>query len=102
MAQTVTLTVAKQCSVCESAESLLWSSGDFSRTLFTSQFSDSGTFEQEQCYKCTRRNGSVMNTVDIPCKLLIVGDAGVGKTCFVQRYINKKYTDKYSWTVGGK
>ena len=30
---------------------------------------------------------------NITCKVVLVGDSGVGKTCIIQRYVNNKYSD---------
>mgnify|MGYP002626302266 CR=1 FL=1 len=30
---------------------------------------------------------------NITCKVVLVGDSGVGKTCIIQRYVNDKYSD---------
>jgi len=32
-------------------------------------------------------------TDNITCKVVLVGDSGVGKTCLIQRYVNDKYSD---------
>ena len=34
-------------------------------------------------------------------KILIVGDGNVGKTSFVQRYVNGQFNKTYKMTVGG-
>lgn len=34
--------------------------------------------------------------------MIIVGDATVGKTSFVQRYVNDVFREDYKGTVGGK
>ena len=39
---------------------------------------------------------------EILFKVLIVGDATVGKTSFVQRYVNDAYRKGYKPTLGGK
>ena len=31
---------------------------------------------------------------NITCKVVLVGDSGVGKTCIIQRYVNNKYSDE--------
>jgi len=33
-------------------------------------------------------------------KIVIIGDTGVGKTCFIERYCNDRYTDTYMPTIG--
>ncbi|XP_034482508.1 ras-related protein Rab-1B-like [Drosophila innubila] len=33
-------------------------------------------------------------------KILMLGDAGVGKTCLLQRFTNKRYTGYYKCTIG--
>ena len=40
--------------------------------------------------------------LEMPVKVIIIGDPGVGKTSLIQRYINQKYTDNYKWTIGGR
>jgi Ras-related protein Rab-7L1 len=35
-------------------------------------------------------------------KVLIIGDPTVGKTSFVQRYVNNLYRRDYKMTIGGK
>lgn len=46
--------------------------------------------------------GKDLQEVIIPGKIILVGDPGVGKTSFVHRYINRKFTGNYKWTVGGE
>lgn len=41
------------------------------------------------------------STVERLYKVLIVGDATVGKTSFVQRYVNDIFRKDYKGTVGG-
>ena len=36
---------------------------------------------------------------NITCKVVLVGDTGVGKTCIIQRYVNNKYSDNVESTV---
>ena len=36
---------------------------------------------------------------DITCKVVLVGDAGVGKTCIIQRYVNNKYKEENESTI---
>ncbi len=43
-----------------------------------------------------------MNEKEILFKVLIVGDAEVGKTSFVKRYVHASYDKGYKSTVGGK
>lgn len=45
--------------------------------------------------------GNIMNHREIIFKILIVGDAEVGKTSFVQRYVNHSFEKNYKVTVGG-
>lgn len=33
-------------------------------------------------------------------KIIILGDAGVGKTCLMNQYVNKKFSTKYRVTIG--
>ena len=35
-------------------------------------------------------------------KVILVGDAGVGKTSFVQRYVDQSFLKDYKATIGGK
>jgi Ras-related protein Rab-7L1 len=35
-------------------------------------------------------------------KIIIIGDPAVGKTSFVQRYVNDSYRRDYKMTIGGK
>lgn len=37
---------------------------------------------------------------EIVLKVLIIGDPNVGKTSFVQRYINNSFRGTYKWTIG--
>jgi len=39
------------------------------------------------------------NNVSIPCKVIVVGDSGVGKTSIIKRYLNT-YNDKEQATIG--
>ena len=43
-----------------------------------------------------------MNEKEILFKILIVGDAEVGKTSFVQRYVHASYDRGYKMTIGGR
>ena len=36
---------------------------------------------------------------NLTCKVVLVGDTGVGKTCIIQRYVNDKYTENTESTV---
>ena len=36
---------------------------------------------------------------NITCKVVLVGDTGVGKTCIIQRYVNNDYSDTNESTV---
>ena len=36
---------------------------------------------------------------NITCKVVLVGDAGVGKTCIIQRYVNNKYKEENESTI---
>lgn len=42
------------------------------------------------------------STVERSYKVIIVGEATVGKTSFVQRYVNEIFREDYKGTVGGK
>lgn len=39
---------------------------------------------------------------EILFKVIIIGDPTVGKTSFVQRYVNDAYRRDYKMTIGGK
>ncbi|GAB1601298.1 ras-related protein Rab-7L1-like [Argonauta hians] len=41
-----------------------------------------------------------MSETEILFKVLIIGDPNVGKTSFVQRYINNTFRGTYKWTIG--
>ena len=36
---------------------------------------------------------------NITCKVVLVGDTGVGKTCIIERYVNKKYSELTESTI---
>jgi Ras-related protein Rab-22 len=36
---------------------------------------------------------------DITCKVVLVGDTGVGKTCIIQRYVNDSYKEENDSTI---
>ncbi len=40
-----------------------------------------------------------MSTDNISCKVVLVGDTGVGKTCIIQRYVNNNYEENVDSTV---
>ena len=40
-----------------------------------------------------------MENDNITCKVVLVGDTGVGKTCIIQRYVNNDYSDTNESTV---
>lgn len=42
------------------------------------------------------------STIERSFKVIVVGDATVGKTSFVQRCVNDVFKDDYKGTVGGK
>ena len=42
-----------------------------------------------------------MNEKEILFKVLVVGDAEVGKTSFVRRYVRASYDKNYKATLGG-
>jgi GTPase SAR1 family protein len=33
-------------------------------------------------------------------KVLVLGHSGVGKTCLLNRYVNKEFSDEYKCTIG--
>lgn len=37
---------------------------------------------------------------ELTIKVIIVGDAAVGKTSFIQRYVTNAFQSNYKWTVG--
>jgi len=41
----------------------------------------------------------MQNTDNITCKVVLVGDTGVGKTCIIQRYVNDKYSENVESTI---
>jgi small GTP-binding protein len=47
-----------------------------------------------------RRRNKKRNTPDVTLKLLVVGDAGIGKTALVNRYAGGDFDAKYNPTVG--
>ena len=38
--------------------------------------------------------------LDYVCKIILVGDSGVGKSCLFFRYTNNIFDDKFSSTIG--
>ena len=40
-----------------------------------------------------------MSADNISCKVVLVGDTGVGKTCIIQRYVNNNYEENVDSTV---
>ena len=40
-----------------------------------------------------------MESNNITCKVVLVGDTGVGKTCIIQRYVNNKYKEENESTI---
>ena len=42
------------------------------------------------------------NAVELPQKLIVIGDSGVGKSSFVRRFVARHYARQYQPTVGGK
>lgn len=40
--------------------------------------------------------------IELPRKITVIGDANTGKTSFVRRYVSRRYSDEYAWTIGGK
>ncbi len=46
-----------------------------------------------------KRDGSPTSTLRIPWKICILGDACVGKTSLVKRFLNNSFTPTYNPTV---
>lgn len=44
--------------------------------------------------------GDPDETFDYLFKIVLIGDAGVGKTCVVQRFKSGTYTEKHGSTIG--
>lgn len=40
------------------------------------------------------------NRKKVIMKVIILGDSGVGKTCLMNQYVNKKFTNQYKATIG--
>ena len=40
-----------------------------------------------------------MSKNTITCKVVLVGDSGVGKTCIIQRYVNKEFSENTESTI---
>ena len=40
-----------------------------------------------------------MNNNNISCKVVLVGDAGVGKTSIIERYVNNAFADEVESTI---
>lgn len=40
------------------------------------------------------------HTYDYLVKIIIIGDSGVGKTCFLMRFVDDKFTTSYITTLG--
>lgn len=58
---------------------------------------------------CRGRTGAKLAVVDkmktptdfnVPLKIMILGDSNVGKTSFIHRFADGKFSDKYITTVG--
>eukprot|EP00298_Acanthocystis_sp_HF-20_P011498 c19424_g1_i2.p1 GENE.c19424_g1_i2~~c19424_g1_i2.p1 ORF type:complete len:198 (+),score=91.86 c19424_g1_i2:82-675(+) len=41
-----------------------------------------------------------MNDFDILCKIVVVGDSGVGKSCLIKRFADNKFDDETQSTIG--
>ncbi|XP_055881478.1 ras-related protein Rab-7L1-like isoform X1 [Biomphalaria glabrata] len=54
--------------------------------------------DKRRMYK--RLNVCVDQLQDDVIKILVIGDAGVGKTSFVQKYVYDVFSDKYKCTIG--
>ena len=42
-----------------------------------------------------------MKKAEIECKIVLLGDAAVGKSSIAQRFCKEIYNDKYEVTIGG-
>lgn len=75
-------------------------SSDFSGTEDTNELNceDQHDFNYN---KTLNLKSSVISNTEICQKLIIVGDAGVGKSCFIERYVSGTYPDIQKWTAGG-
>ena len=40
-----------------------------------------------------------MSSNNVTCKVVLVGDSGVGKTCIIQRYVNKEFSENTESTI---
>ena len=60
------------------------------------------TEEKEEQYSVQRLEGNQISENDefITFKIIIVGNSGVGKSCFLKRAAQKKFTDSYQATIG--
>jgi len=48
----------------------------------------------------TNIDGGGEDTVDCSFKVVLVGDAGVGKSCFLQKYVDATYNEDHVVTIG--
>ena len=44
----------------------------------------------------------IVHTVELPCKVIVIGDSGVGKTSYVQQYVTHVFHARRTWTAGGE
>ncbi|XP_046857312.1 ras-related protein Rab-27A-like isoform X1 [Xenia sp. Carnegie-2017] len=52
------------------------------------------TLEAQRLPECTYEN------VEFVCKFLMLGDSGVGKTCYVHQYLHGCFLNKFTSTIG--
>ena len=79
-----------------------WTSGDFTHIAAPSDYAVINNNTDQLNRSTDLSNHGVTPREDLPCKIVVIGDAGVGKTSFVRRYISKVFTNTYRWTVGGR
>lgn len=48
----------------------------------------------------TRRNFIMTEWRKLQLKLILIGDSGVGKSSFMNRYVNHRFTNMYRATIG--
>jgi len=58
--------------------------------------SNSGSSNNNSSNNSLRHSGSA----EYSCKVVLVGDAGVGKSCFLQKYVDSTYHEDHVVTIG--